>query len=287
MLVDLRRVGPVGLRCARMCHFMKPMSLFVGLIVLGACADSVSSSVPDASTDTALPRDTPPSPDVVPTLDGGGCVLLNGGRCALGATCPAGDGCNVCLCTAQGTMCTTRGCMPPDAGPSGCRSRADCPSSQDCHFAAPGCGVMGTCASPRDCARVESYCGCDGTTFQDCPGGATQPFRAPGECPAVRDGGTPDRCAGASIARDGRSCAGPADNPLPLSCCRWVCDLAVASCESLPPRCPSGEVNTVVGGCWGPCVPPSACMPFSCRDGNTCPASFRCNTADRRCVYAG
>jgi len=235
--------------------------------------------VPDAAVDAPTPSDAPPA------VDAGGCALPDGGWCLNGATCPADDGCNMCRCTPTGaTMCTILGCAP-DGGPRGCRSRADCHPSEDCLFSAPGCDTRGTCGSPRDCAAIVEHCGCDGVTFRDCPGTTSQPYRAAGACPS--DGGAPDRCNGAHIGRGGGYCAGPSDAPLPLDCCRWNCDTRLAVCASLPPACTGGMVNTVSTGCWGPCVPPSACMPVVCGEGNTCPSGWRCNPMDRRCVPVG
>ncbi len=232
--------------------------------------------VPDAG-----PADAP-SPDAA-----AGCQLPNGAFCPAGTTCPAGDGCNVCRCAPTGgTMCTTIGCTTPDAGPRPCQSRAQCNPWEDCLFPAPGCEVRGTCGSPRDCAAIVPYCGCNGETFRDCPGVTSQSYRAVGECPPAVDAGMGGRCDGAHIGRDGRSCVGPADNPLPLDCCTWNCDVRTAPCDSLPPPCAEGLVNTVVG-CWGPCVPPSACMPMPCGEGNTCPSpAWRCNPMTRLCESA-
>ncbi len=66
----------------------------------------------------------------------GPCSLPNGGTCARGSTCPAGDGCNDCTCPATGgaAMCTARPCafdagrvdVPADRTTTGCSSAADC-----------------------------------------------------------------------------------------------------------------------------------------------------------------
>lgn len=238
-----------------------------------ATCTAIGCAVPDV----VVPRDV--------ATDAGSCALPNGGRCPVGATCPAGDGCNVCSCYPPGSAlaaCTLRGCI--DAGPPGCRSDADCTGGRLCYFEAPGCDRTGVCTYPRDCANIIPYCGCDGETFRDCPGGTSgRPYRTAGECPV--DAGAPGRCAGAHIGRGGQYCAAPDDGPLPLDCCQWNCDTRVGLCDSPPPPCPAGEVNTVSSSaCWGPCVPPRACMPVACAADGTCPQGWRCNPADRRCV---
>lgn len=179
-------------------------------------------------------------------------------------------------------------CETPDGGTTGCRTSADCSGGRQCTFAAPGCELRGTCQFPRDCALIVEYCGCDGNTFRDCPGGNTsQPYVNAGPCPMSADAGAP-ACAGAAIGPDGRSCLGPDDGPLPLSCCTWNCDIRLSACDSLPPRCPSGEANTIsTVGCWGPCVPPTSCAPMTCAPDNSCAAPWRCDPSTRRCVWGG
>ena len=258
-----------------------PSRLALSLVAcLAACSSTVTSVPPDAPSDVSLDS----------AVDGGDfCTLPLGGRCPRGATCPAGDGCNTCACLADGTLarCTLIGCVAPDAGPVGCASSADCRDGNLCQFLTPGCAVRGTCGALRDCAFLGDYCGCDGVTFRDCAGGAVaSPYVSAGVCPAD-DAGVAPSCAGARIGRDGRSCVGAADEPLALACCTWNCDVRTAACASLPPRCPDGEANTVAGGCWGPCVAPTACATMPCAADNTCVAPWRCAPASGTCVFAG
>ena len=70
--------------------------------------DAVVPDVAGDSTDSTPPDTTRDSPGVP-------CRLPFGGSCAPGEVCPAGDGCNLCLCRYDGTVaCTWQTCA--DAG---------------------------------------------------------------------------------------------------------------------------------------------------------------------------
>jgi Cys-rich repeat protein len=62
--------------------------------------------------------------------------------------------------------------------------------------------------------------------------------------------------------------------------CVWEvdCDPNHAACDMIPPTCPDGEVPSVVGGCFGPCVPEEACMPIipGCADDSQCGPDEKC-----------
>ncbi|MCC6213662.1 MAG: hypothetical protein IT376_02250, partial [Polyangiaceae bacterium] len=95
------------------------------------------------------------------------------------------------------------------------------------------------CKSDEDCALFSDCCNCVA-------------YPVGGEAPPGCDAA----CAEAQCFRDGVQAAA----------CRFGrcttarnCDLTTASCESLPPACPTGRVATVTGACWGPCVAPSEC----------------------------
>ncbi len=293
--------------------------------------------------------------------DAGGCLLSNGTICALGRSCPAGDGCNTCTCPATGgsALCTRLACVPNDAAPPGCRSAADCSRGQQCVFTvgacdAPGscqaaapcsesveyCGCdgrsylacvptrptqrtgscegadagpggcwsasdcasgaqecvfpEGACAAPgrcmgiTDCAMIAPYCSCDGMTFMDCPGRPTRPNVGRGACTITVDAGVADAgiCAGAHFGRGGGACVGPDDAPRPPECCTdWNCDTvhSMILCGSIMPPCAAGTVNTVLSGCWGPCVPPRNCAVMRCPDGR-CPGGFVCDSGSLTCT---
>ncbi len=220
--------------------------------------------------------------------------------CATYGTCQLATPCaeSVALCGCDGTTyfaCAadrpTRNegfCGVLDAGPPVCRTSADCTDGRECQFSSPACGGSGVCGYPRDCAFIVEYCGCDGQTFRDCPGGTTStPYRSVGACGGGEDGGVAPACAAAHIGRDGRSCVGAADEPLDLNCCTWNCDTRTAACEPRPPRCPAGQVNTVAGACWGPCVAPTSCAPMRCASDSGCIAPWRCDATRGLCVYGG
>jgi hypothetical protein len=328
-------------------------------VALAACSSTITAPLPDVSTD--FPGDPlfDAGFDGAPSDGADFCMLPNGGRCARGAACPAGDGCNTCSCYGPGPLaactaigcsppdsgvrtCTTRAqcrsgeicnfipsgcastgvcvpitpcaeprvycacdgttytacvpdqstrnegsCAPPDAGPVACRSTADCGGGTVCLFSAPGCGVTGVCGTPRDCAFITEYCGCEGGSFRDCPGGVTsRPYTSTGPC-GDSDGGAAPACVGARFASDGRSCVGPTGSPVSPDCCVWNCDVRVAACDSLPPPCPGGQVNTVTGACWGPCVAPTACSPMTCSAMRPCVRPWVCDPSAGRCVYGG
>lgn len=47
----------------------------------------------------------------------------------------------------------------------------------------------------------------------------------------------------------------------------FVCDPTMVVCNSLPPDCPEGQIASVQGACWGPCVDTTECLSVSsCAD---------------------
>ena len=130
-----------------------------------------------------------------------GCVFPDGRRCAVGARCPAPDGCNTCACGRDGALsCTEIAC--PDGGPPpvdvplprACRASTECPSGSMCEGAA-GCATLWTCVAARPCtADLAPFCGCDGVTFSGsstCPG---RQYQYRGAC-AAADAGAGPACA--------------------------------------------------------------------------------------------
>ncbi len=114
------------------------------------------------------------------------CVFPDGRTCAVGASCPAPDGCNTCTCSAWGALaCTERACVdagpPVDGGPAGCTlaNGAICPVGATC--------IVSECTS--------CFCAAPGRAL--CTGGCL-------------DAGTVD----AGVADGGA----PVDVPLPRSC---------------------------------------------------------------------
>ena len=67
---------------------------------------------------------------------------------------------------------------------------------------------------------------------------------------------------------------------------RLNCDPSTVTCRALPPMCPSGQVPSIDGPCWGPCVPFSDCAPIPCEPGGSstqCPQDTVCHGTTRTC----
>lgn len=182
-----------------------------------------------------------------------GCLLPNGATCPFGQSCPAGDGCNTCFCM-PGQMfagCTLIGCL------RSCNERSPCAANEECVYPVSGCGMDGACSPITDCAATASFCGCDGNTFQSCPNRPTSPSARPGAClTPVMDAGV--ACAGAALNAQG-ACVFVTGTRASVECCRGYNCSGNAVCAMVPPTCAAGTVPTVVGGCWGPCVPRELC----------------------------
>lgn len=90
---------------------------------------------------------------------------------------------------------------------------------------------------PELCSReLNPQCGCDGMTY-----------------------GNPCMAAMAGISIDyAGSCGARAGS----------CDARRVLCDAFPPRCRLGTVPSVVGSCWGECVPASSC---TCSTSEDCP----------------
>jgi len=122
----------------------------------------------------------------------------------------------------------------------GGRGSPPCPRGTFCNF--PPSSICGRADGPGVCTAIPSLCtreyvpvcGCDGTTYSNAclAQAASVSVETTGECP-VR------------------------------------CDPDTVVCDSLPPRCPVGQVGSVAAGCWtGDCV---AIMECTCRTFDDCP----------------
>jgi hypothetical protein len=136
-------------------------------------------------------------------------------------------------------------------GPPGCSSTNPCPPDLTCS------GV--TCGGPWECVahfddtlehpcepETIQFCGCDGVTFEasfTCP---DRPWVHAGACD------------------DGVNCTD-----------------TYVECADPKPTCASGQAPSVIGACWGPCVPDTSCRclyHWMCPnlDVNTCLPDYHC-----------
>jgi hypothetical protein len=236
-------------------------------------------------SDAGLTRDAPRPPVDAPP----GCVLPNGDRCAVGATCPAGDGCNVCACRDGVLACTGRACVTT------CTSDADCPAGLGCAGAA-GCATPWTCQHLL-CANVAStWCDCAGGTFSTATACARRPYAHTGACEMTPPPDAGTCLAPGSVCRSGDECCSGWCPPrgAPISTCATppsgtvpcydrVCDAATEYCEltysdvptpdsvtcrPLPSACGGAATCGCVSHPCGPCeVRTSGALVFRCPGG--------------------
>lgn len=166
-----------------------------GCLLVAGCSSTVGGGGDAAGVDVTAdvtadagvdaPRDALPPP---------GCDCPTG-RCPVGQSWRAPDGCNTCTCMVDGRVaCTLIGCIPPDAGPTvrSCGRNADCGPSEVCEYERGCATTRGRCVS-NGCLSLPvapQYCGCDGATLQE--GSAClpdRPWRAMGPCPTEGDAG--------------------------------------------------------------------------------------------------
>jgi hypothetical protein len=187
------------------------------------------------------------------------------GDCTLEECGPASEA-PACTC-ADGTLgCNTDRCLRDEAGECGWEWR-ECPASVSCGGLAPdgspGCAenefcsytpedicgaadATGTCTrrpALAECDADESVdvevCGCDGVTYpSECHAWVSGTSAIPGACGST-----------GSVSCDGRR----------------------AVCAMPPPVCATGQVPSVPGGCWGPCVAIERCAPMACSPESPCP----------------
>lgn len=155
-----------------------------------------------------------------------------------------------------GTPAEDASSSAPDASaPLACGTRgaAPCPEGEVCIFPEGSCGADdsgGTCTVPPEvCSDLAMpVCGCDRVTYEN-------------PCSAT--------AAGASIAREG-------------ACEQVSCDRRDIACRRAEPVCPEGQTASVVGTCYGDCVPIEMC---ACTEAEACPHPDRytCHLFAMRC----
>jgi hypothetical protein len=156
---------------------------------------------------------------------------------------------NECAAHAKGVSVLARGeCKPTQPGRTcGGIAALDCDDGEFCNYEPPlgqGCDgtiadAAGQCqATPQACTlQYDPVCGCDGNTYGNA-------------CAA--------HSAGISVAGRGEC--------VPK---RFSCDRRNLLCKRAEPVCPAGQVASLEGSCWGPCVSIEQC---SCKEAAACPA---------------
>jgi Kunitz/Bovine pancreatic trypsin inhibitor domain len=224
--------------------------LSAALLACGSAADLGTPYTPDASSGGSAGASGGDASRAM--------CLYEGGSYPVGATFPAGDGCNSCTCFAPGddaaksptgdVRCTRCVCVATDAGPMGCGSGG----TPD---AAPDGATTSVCSLPFDSGpcdaaiRVFAYVGgaCVEQIYGGCLGNGNR-FGSIEECMVTCDGRpNPRGCSDGRLAKTICLACGPAGG-----CARQaeVCAEACgdgAACVSRQFQCWDGVCQA--GGC--------------------------------------
>jgi Kazal-type serine protease inhibitor-like protein len=175
-------------------------------------------------------------------------------------SCPSDMQCQLVQVTCVRAPCPPQPQCVAVAGSAalcGTRGAAACPASEYCRFPAGGhCGANdggGSCTEkPAVCTdQLSAVCGCDSQTYGN-------------ECMAAM--------AGVGIDHSG-ACGSPALND---------CDPRKILCRQAPPKCAGGTVPSVLGSCYGGCVPVESC---GCSAPEACPLpdEYTCHMSAGHC----
>ena len=150
---------------------------------------------------------------------------------------------NECAANSAGVDIASRG----ECAGTGVPCTNDTPCTGGLVCVGSSCGDVWQCvATTIPCTDdAAPHCGCDGVTFYDSSTCQTQPYAHAGAC------------------EDGVSC-----------------DARDVLCRALPPDCPMGQVPSISGSCWGPCVDVGECR---CAAADECPADYACHGTSSRC----
>jgi hypothetical protein len=170
---------------------------------------------------------------------------------------------NECEAHAKGVPVSAKGACgkpTPDGRTCGGIAGLSCAANQFCNYEPPkgqGCDgsiadAAGVCEStPQACTlQYDPVCGCDGNTYGNACGAHS---------------------AGVSVAGKGE-CV-----PKQVSC-----DRRNLLCKRAEPVCPAGQVASIEGSCFGPCVNIEQC---SCKEAAACPApeTYTCHMSRGVC----
>jgi len=113
-----------------------------------------------------------------------------------------------------------------------------------------------TCSADSDCVLVNDCCTCAAFHVDD----------NPGMCDLACEQSS---CSALNLGEVSAACVFGHCEIADVSC-----DPATVACDALPPECQDGWLPSVVGGCWGGCIPAQHCdvVPDcgSCPDDETC-----------------
>lgn len=251
----------------------RALLLFSAFVTLAACDDTAASS-PDASPDVvadATPPGDVPSPDVATDATAdvardtttGDAVsdVVRDATSDVTITDATADAPRVDVATDAVTDVSTD-VTPLDApsiDASGCVG-----SAPSCVAGTPG-GTCGDALTVATCVSGAWRCA-DGMIFVSQCGCAGRP---PG--------------SGCTCTPSGWSCDAGTDAP---DAAALDCNPAHVACDSRPPVCTGGgEVPSVSGACWGPCVLYTRCAPIPCDPDVAagCPTNLVCYRTSRTC----